>query len=227
MSFLGKLFGGGGKSTGAHQPTPAEAIQELRRVEDILFKKQEYLESKVKDELMTIKTHGMKNKRLSLQALKRKKRLETQLAQIDGTLTTIEYQREALENANTNTEVLKIMGTAAKALKATHNNMDIDKVEDLMDEVREQQQIAEEISNVISNPIGFGQDVDEDELMKELEEMEQEELDRQLLDTEPVTALPSVPSHEPAAAASVPAAASRSKAKDDDDELAELAAWAN
>ena len=45
-----------------------------------------------------------------------------------GTLTTIEYQREALENANTNTEVLKIMGTAAKALKGAHNNMDIDKV---------------------------------------------------------------------------------------------------
>ena len=47
-----------------------------------------------------------------------------------GTLTTIEYQREALENANTNTEVLKIMGTAAKALKGAHNNMDIDKVYD-------------------------------------------------------------------------------------------------
>lgn len=50
------------------------------------------------------------------------------MSSIAGTLTTIEYQREALENANTNTEVLKIMGTAAKALKATHNNMDIDKV---------------------------------------------------------------------------------------------------
>lgn len=109
-------------------------------------------------------------------------------------MTTIEYQREALENANTNTEVLKIMGGAAKALKAAHNNMDVDKVEDLMDEVREQQQIAEEISNVISNPIGFGQDVDEDELMKELEELEQEELDKQLLETgEPAEALPEVP----------------------------------
>ena len=35
-----------------------------------------------------------------------------------------------------------------------------------MDEVKEQQQIAEEISNVISNPIGIGADVDEDELLK-------------------------------------------------------------
>lgn len=59
----------------------------------------------------------------ALQALKRKKRYEQQLAQIDGTLSTIEFQREALENANTNTEVLKNMGYAAKAMKAAHENM--------------------------------------------------------------------------------------------------------
>lgn len=59
----------------------------------------------------------------ALQALKRKKRYEKQLAQIDGTLSTIEFQREALENANTNTEVLKNMGFAAKAMKTAHENM--------------------------------------------------------------------------------------------------------
>ena len=59
----------------------------------------------------------------ALMALKRKKRFEKQLAQIDGTLTTIEFQREALENAQTNTEVLKNMGYAAKALKAAHSQI--------------------------------------------------------------------------------------------------------
>ena len=100
----------------------------MRDVEEMLIKKQEFLEKKHNEELETIKKNGTKNKRVSIQALKRKKRIEKQLEQIDGTLTTIEYQREALENANTNNEVLKIMGTAAKALKQSHNNMDIDKV---------------------------------------------------------------------------------------------------
>ena len=59
----------------------------------------------------------------ALQALKKKKRYEKQLAQIDGTLSTIEFQREALENVNTNTEVLKNMGFAAKAIKSAHENM--------------------------------------------------------------------------------------------------------
>lgn len=59
----------------------------------------------------------------ALQALKRKKRYEKQLAQIDGTLSTIEFQRDALENANTNTEVLKNIGYAAKAMKNAHENL--------------------------------------------------------------------------------------------------------
>lgn len=56
-------------------------------------------------------------------ALRRKKRLDKQLQQIDGTLSTIEFQREALENAQTNTEVLKNMSYAAKALKAAHQHL--------------------------------------------------------------------------------------------------------
>ena len=37
----------------------------------------------------------------------------------------------------------------------------MDKVHDLMDEVAEQQEIANEIGEAISNPVGFDQDVDE------------------------------------------------------------------
>lgn len=59
----------------------------------------------------------------ALRALKKKKRLEQQLVQIDGTLSTIEYQREALENSHTNTEVLKNMGFAARALEKVHKDM--------------------------------------------------------------------------------------------------------
>lgn len=59
----------------------------------------------------------------ALQALKRKKRLEQQLTQIDGTLSTIEFQREALENSHTNTEVLKNMSMAARALERVHKDV--------------------------------------------------------------------------------------------------------
>ncbi|TRY90302.1 hypothetical protein DNTS_017531 [Danionella cerebrum] len=104
-------------------PSPREAIDRLRETEAMLTKKQEYLESRIQQEILVAKKNGIKNKRAALQALKRKKRFEQQLTQIDGTLSTIEFQREALENSTTNTEVLKNMGYAAKAIKAVHQNM--------------------------------------------------------------------------------------------------------
>ncbi|KAI4904889.1 hypothetical protein NFI96_011588 [Prochilodus magdalenae] len=220
MSVFGKLFGSGGK--GGKGPTPQEAIQKLRETEAMLTKKQEFLEQKIEAELVTAKKNGTKNKRAALQALKRKKRYEKQLAQIDGTLSTIEFQREALENANTNTEVLKNMGFAAKAMKNAHENMDIDKVDDLMQDITEQQELAQEISDAISRPVGFGEEFDEDELLAELEELEQEELDNTLLEiggTENVP-LPSVPS------TSLPSKPAKKKLEEDEDEMEELKAWA-
>lgn len=200
MSFFSKVFGG---KKEAAAPSTAEAIQKLRETEDMLIKKQEFLESKIDHEVLTAKKNASKNKRgigiyfynrlssrtlvivssslsfhlrfdtldyynpsfctllrsahlyhtyiynfyrqylltltivlhtillnikdilllAAIQALKRKKRYEKQLQQIDGTLSTIEMQREALESANTNTAVLTTMKGAADAMKAAHQHM--------------------------------------------------------------------------------------------------------
>ncbi|XP_030071867.1 charged multivesicular body protein 4c [Microcaecilia unicolor] len=218
MSKLTKLFKGpGGSSRSRGAPTPQEALGRLRETEEMLTKKQEYLEKKIEQELATARKHGTKNKRAALQALKRKKRLEKQLVQIDGTLSTIEFQREALENSHTNTEVLKNMGYAAKAMKAAHANMDLDKIDSLMQDIHEQQDIAQEISDAISRPAGFGEEFDEDDLMAELEELEQEELNKHMANVR----LPSVPS------TSLPSRPATSRKRvEDEDEMKQLAAWA-
>ncbi|KAK0393617.1 hypothetical protein QR680_000310 [Steinernema hermaphroditum] len=223
MSMFSKIFGGGKKQPAA--PTTQESIQQLRETEEMLVKKQEFLEKKIDAEVAQAKKHGTKNKRLALHALKRKKQYEKQLNHIDGVLTTIEFQREALENASTNAEVLQVMGAAARAMKTAHNEMDVDQVHDLMEDIAEQQEVANEIAEAISNPVGFGNEVDEDELLKELEDLEQQELDKQLLDVAPTPSnldrLPEAPSTE------LPAAVPAHRAKKDvDDDLADLEAWA-
>ncbi|KTG45931.1 hypothetical protein cypCar_00004836 [Cyprinus carpio] len=218
MSLFGKLFGSSGK--GGKSPSPQEAIQRLRETEEMLTKKQEFLEKKIDQELVTAKRNGTKNKRAALQALKRKKRYEKQLGQIDGTLSTIEFQREALENAHTNTEVIKNMGFAAKAMKAAHDDMDIDKVDELMQDITEQQELAQEISDSISKPVVFGEEFDEDELLAELEELEQEELDKTLLKIGDNVPLPNVPS------TSLPARPAKKKEEEDEDDMKDLEAWA-
>ncbi|KAJ8681144.1 hypothetical protein QAD02_016931 [Eretmocerus hayati] len=225
MNFINKVFGG---KKGAAAPTTAEAIQKLRETEELLVKKQDFLESKIEQEIQTARKNGTKNKRAAIQALKRKKRYEKQLQQIDGTLSTIEMQREALESANTNTAVLTTMKNAADALKAAHQHMDVDQVHDMMDDIAEQQDVAREISDAISNPVAFGQDIDEDELEKELEELEQEQLDKELLDTGGLSLhdtdeLPTVPE---TTLPSAPGKKTKTKT-DDEDDLKELEMWAS
>ena len=61
-----------------------------------------------------------------------------------------------------------------------------------MDDIRDQMDLANEISEAISQPVGFGAEFDEDELNQELEDLEQEELDEKLLDTG-IESAPSVP----------------------------------
>ena len=60
---------------------------------------------------------------VALAALKRKKRYEKQLQNIDGTLSTVEFQLEALQNAQSNKQVLDTMKVGAQALKQAHGNM--------------------------------------------------------------------------------------------------------
>ena len=94
-------------------------------------------------------------------------------------------------------------------------------VHDLMDDIREQQEMAKEISEAISKPAGLGTDVDDDELLAELEVLEQEELDKRLIEATLAPKLPAVPVMEPSRLAAKKKTAAKS------DELAELEAWAN
>ncbi|KAM9436512.1 charged multivesicular body protein 4b-like [Clarias gariepinus] len=148
---------------------PQEAIDKLREAQEMLTKNQEYLRGKIKQEIMIAKNNGIKNKRVALQALKRKKRFEQQLIQIDGTLSSIRVLQEELENANITTEVLKNMSMAAKAFERVHGEIDMDNIDSLMDNITGQLQIAQEISEAISQP--FGDEFDEDELLAEMEGM--------------------------------------------------------
>lgn len=154
-------------------------IQQLKDFEELLLKKEDFLEKKIESELKAAKINRGKDKRAALQALKRKKQYEKQLRKIDDSLSTVEFQIEALENASTNTEVLRAMQGSAEALDSTHVSMDVDKVHDLLDDLNEQQELANEISEAISKPIGLGSDSEIDDLELELQEIGESFLDSQ------------------------------------------------
>ena len=139
MNVFQRLFGDS-KKDNLDKISSAEAIQNISNVEEILNKKQEHLECQIEAEKQNALHYSRQgNKRSALMALKRKKKYEKQLNQVDGTLTTLETQRESLQDASSNVEILRVMRGAAVALKKENQHLDVDTVHDLMDDLTEQQ----------------------------------------------------------------------------------------
>jgi charged multivesicular body protein 4 len=63
-----------------------------------------------------------------------------------------------------------------------HGKMTIDKVDETMDQLREQHQLSEEIAQAITSG-SIGEQPDETELDRELEGLEQEAMDERMLKT--------------------------------------------
>jgi len=133
----------------------------------------------------------------------------------------IEEQCMAIEGATTSLEAMRAMQVGASAMRVIHQNMSVEKVDQTMDDIREQMEIANEINDAISQPLG-GEQIDEDDLTRELEELEEQSMGEQLMD------LPSATAAVPAAATAAPAAtapAAKAKPKKtEEDELAALEA---
>ena len=139
-------------------------------------------------------------------ALKRKQIYQDQINKIMGSRMTLETQAMAIENANVNLETINAMKQAADAMKQIHGNLlfivnlrNVDKVDTTMDDIREQMDLANEISDAISQPVqGFGLQFDDEELNNELDLLEQAELDSKLLsvgdDSEGLMDMPNIPS---------------------------------
>ena len=64
----------------------------------------------------------------------------------------------------------------------------MDQIDNTMEDIREQMDIANEINEAISQPVGFGMEFDEDELNAELDMLEESDLAEQLtaIDNPPV-----------------------------------------
>ncbi|KAJ2822976.1 ESCRT-III subunit protein snf7, partial [Coemansia furcata] len=163
--------------------TPKDAIINLRETLSMLEKREAHIQSKIDAEVKTARANLTSNKRAALLALKRKKMYEGQLEKMSGTRITIEGQAMSIEAANVNLETMKAMERGAAAMKLIHKDLNIDKVDQTMEDIRDQMDLANEVSDAISQPQLFGPEMDEDELLAELDELEQEELDKQLLNS--------------------------------------------
>lgn len=171
--MLSYFFGG---SSGKNKDLPKLAIVELREQINLLTKKQSHLQTQIlKQENDARAFLAKNNKNLAKNSLKKKKIYEGQLVKLEGQMETLEQQLFSIESANLNLETMRAMKQGAKAMKSMHNGLDLDKVDETMEEIREQVELGEEISDAISRPMYTGaNEVDEEELDEELDMLAQE-----------------------------------------------------
>jgi len=171
----------------APPPKLSDTIQKLREALDTLDKREKHLEKQVQGAITEAKRKSKANdKRGALFQIKRKKLFEKQIDSIYGKKSNIEMQIMALEAAASNKDVVDAIAVGNAALEAAVAATNVDRVEDLMEKVNENIALGDEVSDMVSQPIGPV--MDEDLLSKELEEMEKEMEDERLMDA------PAVPS---------------------------------
>nr|AAS56528.1 YLR025W [Saccharomyces cerevisiae] len=162
-------------SNAKNKESPTKAIVRLREHINLLSKKQSHLRTQItnqENEARIFLTKG--NKVMAKNALKKKKTIEQLLSKVEGTMESMEQQLFSIESANLNLETMRAMQEGAKAMKTIHSGLDIDKVDETMDEIREQVELGDEISDAISRPLITGaNEVDEDELDEELDMLAQ------------------------------------------------------
>ncbi|TKA62431.1 Vacuolar-sorting protein SNF7 [Friedmanniomyces simplex] len=175
----GNLFGGNAAKS---KDAPKNAILGLRSTLEMLSKRERHLQNQMDEQDAIARKNVAANKGVAKAALRRKKNYEHQLEQTSAQMLTVEREISSIETANINKETLDAMKHAQQAMVKIHGGLTIDKVDQTMEDLREQHAIGEEIAEALTQG-NIGQGVDEDELDEELAELQQEELDNKMLRT--------------------------------------------
>lgn len=166
-----------------------DAIQKNKIAIETLDKRQKLLEKRIADEEADAKTRvAAGDKRGALMALKRKKMLETELENLMNSRMTLEQQINSLESAQMNQIAVSALAHGVTVHKQLNQQVDADKVDQLMEDLQEQQDLQNEIAQVMSAGNRIGEDED---LLKELESIQASQLEDQLISG------PSIPSAAP------------------------------
>jgi charged multivesicular body protein 4 len=139
------------------------------------------------------------DKKGALFAMKRKKLYEQEQDKIANVKMTLETQVIGLESAAQNAMTFQAMQAGTKTMAKIRNDVGIEQVDDVMDEIKEEMEMAQEINDAIAQPVDPLM-ADEDDLLAELNELETADLEAELLKPPPTAeaslSLPDAPKNE-------------------------------
>jgi len=135
------LFGGGG----AKKPVDAKAQDQQKAIEtiNVLDNKINELDEQInnlevkKNNLTEVAKTKLKagDKKGAKQALSKKKKYDDQIKQFDGAMMMMEEQKMILENMASLKSVFDAVGTANTVIKEQQSTLDIDKIDQIKDDL--------------------------------------------------------------------------------------------
>jgi len=145
-----------------------DTISKLNETITLLEKREEHLNKQIKSLKTNAKKTKDENKSKCLFFLKKAKIYQNQLENIFNTKYNIEVQLNTLYQSIVNKEVINSLSVVKDTVQ--HYHVEVEKTEKLMEDLQENIQDINEVSSVLSKPLG---DIhDEDDLLKELDELE-------------------------------------------------------
>ena len=137
-----------------------------------MSKREVHIQKKIDAQVNEAKGHLAKKtpqaRKAAMICMKRKKMYEAEIQKIQGAQMTLESQAMALESSAMNQQTIEAMKAGAKAMEASRAGIgDADDVAEVMDNIQEEMQVSDEISEQISQPV-FGTEIDEDEFEAEM-----------------------------------------------------------
>ena len=128
--------------------------------------------------------------------MKRKKLYEAEADKIQNVKMTLETQVINLESAAQNAQTFQALQQGSKTMQKIRTDVGIEKVDDVMEGIREEMELAQEINEAIAQPVDPLL-ADEDDLLAELNALEDADLEGALLkpppSKEPGLSLPTAP----------------------------------
>jgi charged multivesicular body protein 4 len=145
-------------------------INELRENIDLIEKRNLFIE-KHKDKLIIEAKAKLNNndKKGALLILNKKKKIEEEINKNQGSQLLLENQLSNLESANLNKHIINSLSKSNKAIHSLNKDLNVDKIEELMDDIHEEQENYNTIQSIMEQPLQ--QIYEDDDLNKELEEL--------------------------------------------------------
>ena len=120
-----------------------------------------------------------KNRHAALSAIRSRKLAEKNLEQRTNTLNQLEEVFSKIEQAVDQVQVMQVMQASAETLRSLNQRVGgVDKVDAIMDDLREQMGQADEVGQIMQEPLDGKAVMDDAEIDDELEALEKDEVAR-------------------------------------------------